>query len=316
MGGARGAVNKIVLADGEGNSAAIAPRLGGWLLQYVRQTEGHGPVEVLHYSPDCLHRYPAMPAGAHLMFPVAGYATSRGKADIYCWNGEERPMPVHGFARRMPWEVDTASDLSLSLILDADDATRKLYPFEFRLTLRYELVNGTLRSIIEVENRDPRAMPFSIGFHPYLRTPLAPEGQRDQCAIRLPASREYRMTQTGIRSEGRREPHMLPATATAVPARHFGDLAAFKAELIDKISGLSATVEAMFASPFRCISVWSPEMEAPFYCIEPRTAVADAFTLKGNQLIILEPGHRFCGTMILDLVECQIEAAQAPRAGR
>jgi galactose mutarotase-like enzyme len=307
-------VNKIVLADGNGNSAAIAPRLGGWLLQYVRQTEAHGPVEVLRYSPKCLNLYPAMPAGSHLMFPVAGYTTSRGKADVYCWNGEERPMPVHGFARRMPWEVDAASDLSLSLVLDADDSTRKLYPFEFRLTLRYELVNGTLRSIVEVENRDHRVMPFSIGFHPYLRTPLAPEGHRDQCAIRLPASREYRMTQAGISTDGRREPHTLSATANAVPARHFGDLAAIKAELIDKISGLCATVEAEFPSPFRCISVWSPEVEAPFYCIEPRTAAADAFTLTGNQLTILEPGRKFSGTMILDLVECQKGAAQAPGA--
>ena len=70
------------------------------------------------------------------------------------------------------------------------------------------------------------------------------------------------------------------------------------------LGGVSATVEASFASPFRCLTAWSPSAEAPFYCIEPRTALPDAFSnAADDQLVVLGSGAKFAGAMTLDLVE-------------
>lgn len=297
-------MNKLILRDARGNSAAIAPKLGAWLLRYTRQTDTFGPVDVLHYSTACLSQYPAMHAGSFLMFPVAGHTSSQSRQDHFSWKGIERPMPLHGFARRVPWVVRDLSDTAVTLALEPNDAVRESYPFEFRLKLTYELRDTALLSALVVENVGHEPMPFSTGFHPYIRTPLTSSGSRDRCVAQLPVCRQFSATLSGIVAEQDREKRHLSTRASAVPARHFSDFPEFKAALIDEGSDLGVTVDADFESPFRCLTVWSPSPDAPFYCLEPRTALQDAFSnISAGQLTVLPPGAAFSGTMTLGLVE-------------
>lgn len=297
-------MNKIELKDGQGNAAVVAPRLGAWLLRYARQTRRYGPVEVLRYSTECLNQYPAMHAGSFLMFPVAGHTTSQGRPDHFCWNGVERQMPLHGFARRLPWAIADLSNISVSLTLEANDATREVYPFEFRLRLTYELRDGALVSRLAVENLGDEPIPFSTGFHPYIRTPLTAAGRRDRCVARIPASREFTVTAAGVTAAAYHDGRSLTVTTPAIPARHFCGFDDFKASLTDEIGAVSVTLDADFTSRFRCLSVWSPTADASFYCIEPRTALQDAFSNAGtDQLTILAPGAAFLGQMRLDLLD-------------
>jgi len=48
-----------------------------------------------------------------------------------------------------------------------------------------------------------------------------------------------------------RQPRFLSTSTTASPARHFGDIVDFKAELSDVKSGLSVIIEADLKSRFR-----------------------------------------------------------------
>ena len=295
-------VPEIVLGDGGGNSATVAPERGGWLLGYARQLPRRGPIDVLHAPPGCLSDYPDMRAGCHLMFPVAGQCQAASRSDHYLWEGTVRPLPVHGFAMRQPWAVDEVTATSVWLSLASSDATRGAYPFEFRLGLSYALANGALRSVFEVENVGDRPMPFSAGFHPYIRMPLTAAGRRDRCLVRLPACREYFMRPGGVEGDRLQAQRVLPVVAPAAPARHFADLERLQADLIDELGGLRVGLSASLDSSFRCLTAWSPQADAPFYCVEPRTALQDAFSHAAQgQLTVLEPGAAFSAGMTLDL---------------
>ena len=282
-------MSTIALTDGDGTLAVVAPRLGGTLQRYVRQT-ARGPIEVLHEP------------GSHLMFPIAGFSHSGSRIDHYAWEGVERPMPIHGFAMRLPWTVTDVARSSLRLALGPDDATRALYPFEFRLGLSYALVEGAIRCVLEVGNVGDRPMPFSAGFHPYIRLPLTAAGRRDRCVVRLPACREAFARSQGIEIEESRAPREIAASLGAAPARSFADLDRLQAEVIDDGSGHVVGLDASLDAPFRCLTLWSPRPDAPFYCIEPRTALQDAFTHAAHrQLTVLPPGASFTATMTLSL---------------
>jgi galactose mutarotase-like enzyme len=144
-------------------------------------------------------------------------------------------------------------------------------------------------------------MPFSAGFHPYIRTPLTAVGRRDCCFAKLPAAREYRAT--GVVADADCSPVCLRASEIGAPARHFGDVADYRAEIDDVLRGVKATIQADFSPSFKCLTAWSPGHGAPFCCIERRTALPDPFSPGvRNQLIVLAPGATFVAAMVLDAV--------------
>ena len=86
------------------------------------------------------------------------------------------------------------------------------------------------------------------------------------------------------------------------PARSFTDLERLQAELVDGSSGLAVRLEATLDSPFKCLTMWSPQPDAAFYCVEPRTALQDAFVHAAQgQLTVLAPGASFAARMTLAL---------------
>ncbi|MCA0305481.1 MAG: hypothetical protein LCH95_24025 [Proteobacteria bacterium] len=281
----------IELTDGDGTWATIVPAEGGTLRRYARRTR-RGVVEVLH-EPGC-----------PVLFPIAGYSHGGGRIDHYAWQGVVRPMPIHGFAMRLPWQVVERTASSVRLALAASDATRDSYPFGFRLGLTWALDGGALRGALEVTNDGKGPLPFSAGFHPYIRLPLTAGGRRDRCAIRLPACREHVARPQGIAAEGPRGPRELRATEPAAPARSFAEFDALAADIMDEASGLCVRLDADLDSRFRCLTAWSPQVDAPFYCVEPRTALQDAFTYAADgQLTVLDPGASFAARLSLELHE-------------
>jgi galactose mutarotase-like enzyme len=297
-------IGTITLADDDGSIAEVAPGRGGWVLRYARRTRRHGLVEVLHRPAVTAPDDPVPMAGSHVMFPIAGFSHGAARADHYSWQGVERPMPIHGFAMRLPWAVAEVTASSVRLVLEAAAATRDAYPFDFRLGLDHRLEGGALHSVLSIDNLDDRPLPFSTGFHPYIRLPLADRGRRDRCVVRLPACREVFARPNGIETDARREPRILLASHPAAPARHFADLEVMRAEIADEASGLCVSVDAALGSAFACLTAWSPRIDAPFYCVEPRTAVQDAFTYADHgQLTVLPPGGVFVACMTLGLHE-------------
>lgn len=96
------------------------------------------------------------------LFPVIG----RLKEDAYVWQGQRFSMPMHGFAMDMTFAcVQHASDM-LCLQLTESEASLRMYPWHFALTVQYCLVDDRVDICCTVENRDRQTMFFSLGAHP------------------------------------------------------------------------------------------------------------------------------------------------------
>ena len=72
--------------------------------------------------------------------------------------------------------------------------------------------------------------------------------------------------------------------------------------LIDPVSELEVVLNFEDAPQHRFVALWSKATNAPFYCVEPWTAMPNAFTRrKDRELILLEPQKTFRAAMWLEL---------------
>lgn len=83
------------------------------------------------------------------------------------------PLPKHGFARHLSWEVGgaavcTAETASLTLCLRDGEPTRAHWPQAFEARLRLDLSPGSLQITLSVRNTDARPLDFSGALHSYL----------------------------------------------------------------------------------------------------------------------------------------------------
>ena len=111
---------------------------------------------------------------APVLFPVCGKA----KDDCVIIGGKAYPMPKHGFACQSDFRVHELRDHAVDLILEADDHTKTMFPFDFALHVIYRITSHSFTTEFAVENRSGDVMPFCIGGHPGLNFPFSDEPGR------------------------------------------------------------------------------------------------------------------------------------------
>lgn len=133
------------------------------------------------------HGDPAHWSGrAPILFPVVG-ASANGEVRV---DGRAYPMPQHGFARGLDFEIVAQADDSARLRLADSSRTREHYPFAFRLDVTYTLRIEALRLDIEVHNADAAALPYALGFHPAFPWPFAGEPDRSGHRVEFEAAED------------------------------------------------------------------------------------------------------------------------------
>ncbi len=93
-----------------------------------------------------------------------------------CWPwfgpAADKALPIHGFARIMPWELlateYTSDKTEVRLALSDSEDTRRYWPYAFELTLRVWL-DQRLNLALTTVNRDARPFTLTQAFHPYLQ---------------------------------------------------------------------------------------------------------------------------------------------------
>src|SRR5690606_16478397 len=83
-----------------------------------------------------------------VLFPIVGAL----RDDTYWYEGKSYRLPRHGFARDVFFHESRISDTSVVFTLTDSPETQQVYPFAFRLTLRYELIGSSLICTYEVSN--------------------------------------------------------------------------------------------------------------------------------------------------------------------
>ena len=80
-------------------------------------------------------------------------------------------LPAHGFARHMEWRVDSVESrasgaVSARFILESDDKTRQLWPFDFRI-VHTVTVDTRLAMNLAVTNTSSEEISFTEALHTY-----------------------------------------------------------------------------------------------------------------------------------------------------
>ncbi len=294
----------IQLTESTGALALIAPELGGWLLRYARPTAKHGLVDALYFSQAVVDRYPKeMWAGNPLLFPMVSFNHRPGREHHYAWGGREFPLGQHGFGRRAAWLVVARGESALTMELADSEATRAVYPFAFTHRVTYRLDGGRLHFEQTVENRSAEPMPFSTGIHPYFQVPLTPHGERSKCFVRVPACErltpDARFEHFAVAAQPASQ---LSVADDVAHTLFFGGFAQPELTLVDPASELEIVLNWEGAPQHRYCAIWSRTTDAPFYCLEPWTALPNSFTrAQPGEITVLAPGETFRAAMWMEL---------------
>jgi len=103
-----------------------------------------------------------------LLFPIVGEV----KGNRLNVAGKAYEIGRHGFARTSTFGLVGSDAASCTWRLESSEATRRQYPFAFRLDVTYRIEGATLQMEAKVTNPGAEVMPASFGFHPALRWPL------------------------------------------------------------------------------------------------------------------------------------------------
>ena len=118
---------------------------------------------------------------APILFPHCGKVVD----GVIEAKGQTCQSPQHGFARLMEHSFVDQSRDTLVLELCADEETRKMFPYEFRLVSIFTLEGSTLHHTLSVENLDGCAMPFGIGYHPGFAIPFDDQHTAEDYELRF-----------------------------------------------------------------------------------------------------------------------------------
>jgi len=231
-------------------------------------------------------------------FPLVPYANRiadgrfsfEGEGFVIPRNVADQAHPLHGTGWLQPWTVGHSDERSATLHYrhGADDGWPWAHDAEQRIVLSDEGLHVTL----SLTNTGDRAMPFSLGLHPYFT-------KVGVSHLRFDAERVWLIDDAFLPTE--------PA-----PADRLGDWAAGetveRTSLIDNsYEGWSGTATIsrddgdlrLSGTNTSFLHVFTPP-GAPYFCIEPVTAMPDAF----NRAVpaVLQPGESHAITMTLTAV--------------
>ena len=99
---------------------------------------------------------------APVLFPVCG----RLNGDKYYYDGKEYSFGgIHGFAKRQEFEVVSLEKTQATFLIESNDETRKMYPFEFAFRVMYKIIDNQLAVYYFVENKDSKDLLYNVGCH-------------------------------------------------------------------------------------------------------------------------------------------------------
>ncbi len=196
--------------------------------------------------------------------------------------------------------------------MEADEETKKHYPFDFRLEAGYRLEGMGVKALWAVENLSGENLYFSIGGHPAFRCPFGQGEERDSCYLGLEGKKTICCTRldgnglmSGKKVNYETEDGLLPIKEELFreDAMIMEDGQIHSVSLMTKDKKPYITVE--FAMPV--VAVWTPAgKKAPFICIEPWYGTSDAADFNGSLEERkwgkqLEPGKRFTADYLVKI---------------
>jgi galactose mutarotase-like enzyme len=220
--------------------------------------------------------------GIPILFPICGNLPD----NTYTYQGQQYTLKQHGFARDLPWQVTeqvTEEKVSLTLVLNSNEQTRAVYPFDFQLIFTYQILGNSLEIWQRYTNHSPEPMPFSTGLHSYFVT-----SGKTQLQFEIPATEfQDQKTKTTHPFSGEFD---FSSNEIDVAFRQLSDRSA---TVTDTSRQLQLRLD--WDDTYSTLVFWTLK-EKDFYCLEPWSAPRNALNT-GEKLIQLQPGAS-CDTLV------------------
>lgn len=223
------------------------------------------------------------PRRAPVLFPIVGCL----KNDEAMSAAGPVHLKRHGLARTNEHSIVERSESSVTFQLDSDEATRELYPFDFRLNMTYSTDGTSLAQRFAVTNTGDVDLPFTLGGHPAFNVPMpGAEGERfDDYALvfaerwspEVPVIDERGLHDFGRMTRLMDNDRELPLSHELIE-RHatlvFHDVPKNRVTLVGTRSNHGVELEF---DGFDYLGVWTASPEAPFLAVEPWHGCATAY---------------------------------------
>ncbi len=260
----------ILSDESAGSQIEVVPERGGIITRWRIQGKEIFYLDTERFThPDLSVR-----GGNPILFPICGNLPD----NTYTHNGQQYTLKQHGFGRELAWEVTeqkTEDKASLTLVLNSNEQTKAVYPFDFQVIFTYELQGNTLAIRQEYKNLSSTPMPFSAGFHPYFLT-----GDKNRLEFQIPSGQYQDQNTKEIHSFDGNFDFNRDEIDVA-----FKDLTSQSATVIDPSRSLKLTLD--YDHIYSHLVFWTVKGK-DFYCLEPWTAPRNALNTGAN-LTVLAP---------------------------
>src|SRR3990167_336901 len=248
--------------------ACFVPELGGVMSSLICLGQD-GPRELLYHNDFFWQRNnDDLAGGMPFLFPLCARLSRNNQLGVYSYNGQYYELPIHGFSWQLPWEVLEHSEGLLVMQLQFNESTLKQFPFDFAVTLEYQIEDQQLFCHQTYENKGGEAMPYYAGFHPYFLV----EESKDLIKINYEPIERWQYNRSLTDLVGRLPVFDLPSTlSNADLNEQLTRVADNKTVIMTYPNGDILEVEAQgVENPdlFPFVQLYTKPGK-PFFCIEP-----------------------------------------------
>lgn len=215
---------------------------------------------------------------APILFPIVGKLVD----DEFTHKNITYSMGQHGFARDSYFNIKEKSTDSIVFELIATEKTKKIFPFDFVLQVKYALIEKlvvTKYTVINPAQNDD--LYFSIGAHPAFNCPFEIAHQRNDYELVF----DKELSPKSI--------NIVNGLSTNTSTKIFeqdgklmlnnnifdNDALVFNPNPFSKVTFVhKATQKAYLSVVFKkhpYLGIWSSDRDAPFVCVEPWHGITD-----------------------------------------
>lgn len=264
----------ILTNQGASSRLEVVPERGGIITSWSLQGQDILYLDAERFTDPSL----SVRGGIPILFPICGNLPN----NIYTYNGEQYTLKQHGFARDLPWKVTdqvTNDRVALTLVLNSNDQTRTVYPFDFQIAFTYQLKGNTLEIQQRYTNHSTETMPFSSGLHPYFFT-----SDKSQLEFEIPAS-QY---QDQITKEVHPFSSRFDLSSDEIDVA-FRQVNGSCASVTD--TGRRLKITLTYSDLYSTLVFWTVKGKN-YYCLEPWSAPRNSINT-GEHLTQLAPGASY-----------------------
>ena len=240
---------------------------------------------------------------APILFPNIG--TLKNNQTIF--DGVSYPLTKHGFVRTSLFKVVEHTPTCMTLLLEDNEETLKLYPFHFKMYVEYYLDHFKVRGSIRIINNSSTIMPFNLGLHPAFKVPLLDNEAFSDYHIIFDKVATYETPtvdlKTGLLDWKNRDKELI--NLEKLPLNY--DDYKVDAIVLENIKTNTVVLEhqnnhhgvKVEFPNFTHLGIWTPNhIKAPFICLEPWIGCGDSPTSDGifnhkRDIINLKPNEEY-----------------------